>query len=164
MIMQTGIHRLISASLCMAGLLGLATGCASVKSEAAKEKEVGLAAVSAQARATIEEETAGGHVDKITRETERGKVVYDVEATVDGKHMEYLVAEATGELLGTEVPAEFSLLPQPVQAAARKYFGAMSGLTAMKGVEYGETHYEIEGVKNGKKAEVTFDANGNEEK
>jgi uncharacterized membrane protein YkoI len=152
------------ASLCIAGLSGLAVSCASVKSEAAKEKEISLAAVSAPARATIEKETASGHVDKITRETERGKVVYDVEATVSGKHMEYLVAEATGELLGTEAPAEFSSLPQPVQAAAEKYFGATSGLTVMKGVEYGETHYEIEGIKNGKKAEVTFDPNGKEEK
>ena len=30
----------------------------------------------------------------------------------------------------------------------------------MKGVEYGETHYEIEGTKNGKTVEVTFDPAG----
>jgi hypothetical protein len=30
----------------------------------------------------------------------------------------------------------------------------------MKGVEYGETHYEIEGQKNGKKVEVTLDPLG----
>ena len=149
---------------CMAALCGLAVSCACLKSEAAREKEVTLAAVSTPARATIEKETIGGHVDKITRETERGKTVYDVEATVGGKHMEYLVAESNGELLGTEVPAEFSSLPQPVQVAAQKYFGTTSGLTAMKGVEYGETQYEVEGLKNGKKVEVTFDPDGKEGK
>lgn len=162
--MQIRIHRLTIASLCVAGLSGLAIGCAGMKSEAAKEKEVTLAAVSAPARTTIEKETAGGHVDKITRETEHGKAVYDVEATVGGKHLEYLVAEANGELLGTEAPVEFSALPQSVQNAAQKYFGTTAGLTAMKGVEYGETQYELEGVKNGKKVEVTFDPTGKEEK
>ena len=162
--MQTKIRRLLIASLCMAGLSGLAVGCACMKSEAAKEKEVTLAAVPVLVRATIEKETAGGHVDKITRETERGKTVYDVEATVNGQHMEYLVAEANGELLGTEAPTEFRALPQPVQDAAQKYFGTTAGLTAMKGVEYGETQYEVEGLKNGKKVEVTFDPNGKEEK
>ena len=135
-----------------------------MRSESSKEKDVTLVSVTAPARATIEKETAGGRVDKITRETERGKIVYDVEATVGGKHMEYLVAEANGELLGTEAPVEFSALPQPVQDAAQKYFGTSSGLTAMKGVEYGETQYELEGLKNGKKVEVTFDPNGKEEK
>ena len=59
----------------------------------------------------------------------------------------------------------------PPRAAARavavgmigsteKYFGTSTGLTIMKGVEYGETHYEIEGMKKGKKVEVTFDPEG----
>jgi len=34
----------------------------------------------------------------------------------------------------------------------------------MKGVEYGETHFEIEGRKNGKKVEVTYDASGKQSK
>jgi len=162
--MKTNFRRLMIASLCVAGLAGLAVGCACMKSESSKEKDVTLAAVSAPARTTIERETAGGRVDRITRETERGKTVYDVEATVGGKHMEYLVAEADGELLGTEAPIEFKALPQPVQDAAQKYFGTPAGLTAMKGVEYGETQYELEGLKNGKKVEVTFDPSGKQEK
>ena len=116
--------------------------------------------MSAPARATANKETTGGHVDKITREVERGKTVYDVEATVGGKHMEYLIADADGTLLGTEVPIEFDQLPEPVRAAAEKVFGTTSGLTVMKGVEYGETHYEIEGPNNGRKFEVTFDPAG----
>jgi hypothetical protein len=37
---------------------------------------------------------------------------------------------------------------------------AKDGLKAMKGLEYGETHYEIEGPKNGKTVEVTFEPDG----
>jgi hypothetical protein len=34
----------------------------------------------------------------------------------------------------------------------------------MKGLEYGETHYEIEGIKNGENVEVTFDSVGRKTK
>jgi len=138
--------------------IGMVVGCASDKS--GKEVRISLAQLSPPARATLEKMTTGGTIDKIDREVERGKVVYDAEATVGGKHVEYLIADSNGELLGTENEIEFSQLPEAVRAAAQKYFGAASGLKAMKGVEYGETHYEIEGPKNGKTVEVTFDPLG----
>jgi hypothetical protein len=76
--------------------------------------------MSAPARATLDKMVAGGHVDKITKETERGAQVYDVEATVNGQHMEYLIADADGRLLGTEMPIAFNQLPEPVRTAAEK--------------------------------------------
>jgi uncharacterized membrane protein YkoI len=139
------------------GLAGLAVGCASASK---KEKDVSMTELSPPARATVEKVTAGGQVDKLTREVEKGKVVYDVEATVGGKHVEFLIADADGAVLGTEVPVDFAELPEPVRAAAEKYFGGITGLKAMKGVEYGETHYELEGPRNGKTVEVTFDPAG----
>lgn len=153
--MQIGFNRLMSTTMFCFAAAGFVAGCATTR-----EHDVTLAEVSEPARATITKETAGGHVDKITKEVERGKSVYDVEATVGGKHMEYLVADANGELLGTEVPIEFGQTPEPVRVAAEKYFGTSNGLTVMKGLEYGETHYEVEGPKNGKKVEVTFDPKG----
>jgi len=152
--------RFIQFTLALA-VAALLSGCASTQSaKAGKEVDVTIEQVSAPARATVEKVTAGGRVDKITREVERGKTVYDVEATIAGKHMEYLIADANGEVLGTEVPIEFSQLPDAVRTSAEKYFGTTTGLTAMKGVEYGETQYEIEGPKNGKTVEVTFDPLG----
>jgi uncharacterized membrane protein YkoI len=163
--MQTRISRFTIALAVAGGLAGLAAGCASTKEESSKkEQNVSLAELSGPAKATIEKETSGGRVDKITREVERGRSVYDVEATVGGKHMEYLIDAADGKVLGTEVPIEFSQLPEPVKTATQKYFGTTSGLLIMKGVEYGETHYEVEGTKNGKKVEVTFDPAGKPEK
>ena len=159
--MKARLNRFIASTILTLAAAGLVGGCASTKSGSAQtEQTVTLAEVSAPARATVNKVTGGGQVDKVTREVERGKTVYDVEATVGGKHMEYLIADADGELLGTEVPIEFSALPDPVRAAAEKYFGTATGLTAMKGVEYGETQYEVEGPKNGKKVEVTFDPAG----
>lgn len=160
--MQTQLSRIVvivTSAIAVAGL----TGYSSLKSGGG-EQDVTKEQMSAPARATVEKETATGHVDKITREVERGKTVYDVEATVGGKHMEYLIADVDGALLGTEVPIEFDQMPEPVRAATEKHFGMTSGLMVMKGVEYGETHYEIEGPKNGKKVEVTFDPAGKLEK
>jgi uncharacterized membrane protein YkoI len=153
--MQMQISRFRVALTLAAGVTVLAAGCASTK-----EQRISLAQMSAPARATVEKETVGGKVDDIVKEVENGKVVYDVEATVGGKHVEFLISDADGAILGTENQIEFSELPEPVRAAAEKYFGTSTGLTMMKGVEYGKTHYEVEGMKNGKKAEVTFDPTG----
>jgi uncharacterized membrane protein YkoI len=163
--MQARFNRFITIPILFLVAAGFVAGCSSTKSATAeKEQEVTLAQLSEPARATVNKVTAGGHVDKMTKEVERGKTVYDVEATVGGKHIEYLIADADGQLLGTEIPVEFNSLPQPVRAAAEKYFGTTNGLTAMKGDEYGETHYEIEGPKNGKTIEVTFEPNGKQGK
>lgn len=164
--MSNKIIRFITTPILAIGVAGLAVGCASTKESAQKtEERVSMADLSAPARATVDKVTAGGKVDQIDKEVERGKVVYDVEATVGGKHLEFLIADSDGTVLGTETPIEFSDLPEPVRAAAEKYFGgAATGLKAMKGVEYGETHYEIEGTRGGKKVEVTFDPNGKQEK
>src|SRR4051812_15437572 len=128
---QRQIGRLFIAAMVTATFTCFTGGCASHKPEQAggKEKDVTADQMSAPARATLARETAGGHVDKVTREVERGKVVYDVEATVDGKHMEYLIGDAGGAVLGTEVPIEFSQLPEPVRAAAERHFGTTTGLT-----------------------------------
>lgn len=155
--MQTRICRFMITSVLAVAAAGLAAGCASTRS---KEERVSVAQLSGPARATVERVTVGGHVDQIAKEVEQGKVVYDVEATVGGKHVEFLIAEADGAVLGTEVSIESGELPEAVRAAAEKYFGSAAGLKAMKGVEYGETSYEIEGDRNGKTVEVTFDPTG----
>ena len=157
---ENQIRPLIIATLIALGIGVFAVGCASNKSAGLGEQRVTIAQLSPPARATVEKMTAGGSVDQIDREFERGKVVYDVEATVAGKHVEYLVADSDGEVLGTEVTIDYNELPAAVRTAAQKYFRTSIGLKAMKGVEYGETHYEVEGPKNGKTVEATFDPQG----
>ncbi len=159
--MQTRIAWFIIAPMVAVGVAGLAAGCASTKGGSAeKEGRVSIAELSGPARATAEKVTAGGQIEKIDKEVERGKLVYDVEATVGGKHVEFLIADADGAVLGTENSVEYSELPETVRAAAEKYFGSAAGLKATKGVEYGETSYEIEGPKDGKNVEATFDPTG----
>lgn len=159
--MRNHLGQFILTMALAAGLSGLATGCRSTES-ANEEKGVGvsMAELSGPARATVERVTAGGRVEKITREVEKGIGVYDVEATVANKHLEFLIAEADGAVLGTEVPVDFAELPEPVRTAALTLFDSANGLKAMKGVEFGQTSYEIEGTKDGKTLEATFDPAG----
>lgn len=138
----------------------LVTGCASTEKEAKGEQRVSLSELSAPARATVERETAGGRIESIIKEMEKGRLVYDVEATVGGKHMEFVIADDDGSVLGIETQIEFAELPEPVKAEVEKFFGTTTGLIVMKGVEYGETTYEISGKKGGKAVEVTFDPTG----
>jgi uncharacterized membrane protein YkoI len=155
--------RLFAVVVSAFALVGCA--CSHRAGDASAGNELSIAAdqMSAPARATLEKMTAGGRADKITKETEHGVLVYDVEATVNGQHVEYLIADADGKLLGTELPIAFSQLPEPVRMAAEKHFGTNQGLSAMKGEEYGRVQYEVEGMKDGKRAEVTFDPSGKAE-
>ena len=161
--MQNRISRSIVTFLMAAGLTALAAACASNKAGTEGKEDaitrISLAELTAPARAAVEKLTVGGKIEKIDKEVEQGKEIYDVEATVNGKHMEYAIA-TDGAVVGTETGIDFSELPQAVQTAAEKYFGSATGLDPARVEEDGRTVYEIEGNKNGKKVAATFDTTG----
>src|SRR6266545_7682005 len=150
--MQSQINRLLFTCVLFAFFMSILAGCACpfAKKKENKEVKVSTDQMSAPARATAQKLTANGQIEKLTREVERGKTVYDLEATVNGQHMEYLIDHESGDVVGTESPIAWSELPDPVKAAAEKEFGSSADLKAMKCVEFGETKYEIEGQKAGK--------------
>ena len=161
--MQNRMSRAITTLFITAGLAALVAACAT--NEAGKESKeeasdrVALVQLTPPAQATVEKLTAGGKVDKIDKEVEKGQTVYDVEATVNGKHMEYTIT-TDGAVVGTETGIAFNELPDIVQTAAESYFGGRTGLDPARVEEDGKIAYEIEGRKDGKKVAVTFDATG----
>lgn len=161
--MQIRISRSIVVFVMVVGLTALAVACASNKAGRARKEEqtehISVVELTAPARAAVEKLTTGGKVEKIDKEVEKGRTVYDVEATVNGKHVEYVIA-TDGEIVGTETSVEFNELPEVIRDAAGKYFGGTAGLGAAKGVEDGRTTYEIEGKRDGKKVAATFDETG----
>jgi uncharacterized membrane protein YkoI len=161
--MQTRISRSITAFVMVVGLTALAVACASVKAGRARKEDeaerISVAELTAPARAAVEKLTAGGRIEKIDKEMENGRIVYDVEATVNGRHTEYTIA-TDGTVVGTETSVEYSELPEGVRTAAKKYFHGATGLSASRGVEDGRTTYEIESTKDGKKVTVTFNETG----
>jgi uncharacterized membrane protein YkoI len=121
--------------------------------------KIKLSQVSEQARATIEKLTSGGQITMIEKEISDGKTIYDFEATVNGKNVEYDIAES-GEILTSEESVPYSTLPAEVKQATEKYFGSAEGLSASKEIEENKTYYEVEGKKSGKVITLKLDETG----
>ncbi len=154
--MKYWMFRLVLVGVVIVGVTGCC--CSSKKGEKGEEsgaaaQKVSLAEVAAPARATIEKQTAGGTIKSIEKEEQDGKVTYDVEATVQGKAVEFDVA-ADGTVLTNEQEVPYASLPPAVRAAAEKYFGSAADLKASAETEDGKTFYEVQGKKG--KALVTL--------
>ena len=144
-------NRVLECTLVVA-LIASISGCGALsRVEAEKDasaQQMPLSAVPEPARIAIEKLVAGGEIKKIEKEEVDGKVVYDVEATVGEKDVEYDVA-GDGTVLTTEESVPYASLPAAVRAAAEKYFGSAAGLKASREVESVKTFYEVEGAKKG---------------
>ena len=158
--MRSELGRIMAAVMLALGVTGLVAGCGTSGNGEGSAVRVSLEDLPDAPRATVQRLTAGGRIERIDREVEDGRVVYDVEATVGGKHVEFLVADSDGAVLGTETSIDFNQLPAPVRAAAAQYFDTTVGLTAAKVEEFGQVSYEITGTRNGRSAEATFDPTG----
>jgi hypothetical protein len=151
--MKYGIPLMCVAAL-LAGLAGCKAGPQQATADetgakaAAKPVAVTMGDLPAPVRATVDRLVAGGRVRSAEREGTGSKAVYDVEATVNGKDMEYDVS-ADGTVLTTEEGVPFSSLPRKVQAAAGKYFGTSKDLAGAKEVEGTNCLYEVKGTRRG---------------
>ncbi len=142
--------------------LGVSLALAAIAAEAKREeapKTVTLADLPAPARAAVEKWLTDGTIKKITKEDEDGKVLYDVEATVKGKHAEADIA-ADGTVLTTEEEVAYDSLPKAVRDVVEKYFGSAKDLKASKEIDKGQASYEVEGQMDNKKVTLKLDAAG----
>jgi hypothetical protein len=158
--MQNRIGRLVATLVVAVGVAALAAGCGSSGGGEGSSVQVSLEDLPDAPRRTVQRLTADGRIERIDKEVEDGRVVYDVEATIGGKHTEFLVADSDGAVLETETSVDFNQLPVPVRAAAAQYFDSTVGLTALKKDAFGQVSYELTGTRNGKPAEGTFDPTG----
>lgn len=143
-------HRIVQSvlvAILIVGLLGCDTLSGQAKKKEAPSQAVSLSDIPAPARATIERLTAGGKIQKLEKEENKdGTVIYDVEAKVNDKDVEYDVA-SDGKVLTSEESVPYASLPAMVQSVTMKYFGSAEGLKTSKEIEKGETFYEVEGKK-----------------
>ncbi len=151
--MQQRMFQILVAGVLLVGI----TSCSSLqpgeKAEGAKEGEapaqpVSLSEVPAPARTVIEKVTAGGKIRQLEKAEEGGRTVYDVEATVGGREVEYDIA-TDGTILTSGQSVPYASVPLVIRNTAEKYFGSAAGLKAFVEVEEGKTFYEISGTKGG---------------
>ena len=122
-------------------------------------EKVELKDLPAPARAAVEKWLAGGTIQSIDKEDEDGKIIYDCEATIKGKHAKADIA-ADGTVLASETEVAYDSLPKAVRDAVEKYFGSAKGLNASKEIQKGKAQYEVEGHKDGKKVTLKLDDTG----
>jgi uncharacterized membrane protein YkoI len=111
------------------------------------------------ARTAIGRLTAGGEITKLEKEEVDGKIIYDVEAKMKDKEVEYDVA-ADGTILSSEETVPYTSLPTAVKVAVRRYFDSDEELKPSKEIENGKTYYEVEGEKDGSMVELKLSETG----
>src|SRR6476646_5876799 len=105
-------------AIAVAVLLSAGAGIAGAQTAPAKKpaKAIDLAKYPAAVRATIEAETKNATLKGVSKETEKGKVQYEVETVVNGKSRDLLVDPA-GKVTEVEEEVTLSSAPPPVQEA-----------------------------------------------
>jgi uncharacterized membrane protein YkoI len=151
-------HLIFRAVLVALLIVGIA-GCAAKEKKEAPTEKVSLSQIPSPARAVIEKLTAGGQIKSIDKETQDGKAIYDVEAKIGDKDVEYDIAE-DGAILTNEESVAYDSLPAEVKTAVQNYFGSAEGLKASKEMEKGKTFYEVEGSKAGSKVALKLSDKG----
>ena len=113
---------------------------------------------------TVEAEAQGATIKNIVKEKEKGKTVYEVETTRQGKTRDFVV-DSSGTLEVVEEETELAALPPGVQAAVLKKV-ADGKVTTVEVLKKGTqvTYEAVYKTKAGKTKEVIVTAEGHEVK
>ncbi|MGB7159667.1 MAG: PepSY domain-containing protein [Tepidisphaeraceae bacterium] len=165
-----------------AAALALAAGFAAASFAYAadeQEVEVKLADTPAAVQKAFKDEAKGGAIEKVTKETEDGKEVYEALVTIDGKKYEVEVG-ADGKLLEKEaaemddkedddddddddekeVEVRLSDVPAAAQKTLQEHAKGAKIEKVTKDTEDGKEIYEAEVTLDGKKHEIEVAADG----
>jgi hypothetical protein len=111
----------------------------------------------------VEQQTKGAQIMGLSKEVEKGKTMYEVETTLNGKGRD-LLFDATGALVSVEEPVAIDAIPAAARAAIEKL--AVGGkIKSVESVTKGQTvTYEAVVAKGLKKSEVVVAADGSIQK
>jgi len=125
------------------------------------ESKVAFTDLPPAVQAAIKIQVGDVPVDKIEieKETEKGQTTYEVETKKDGKKVEFKM-DSDGKVIESKVA--FTDLPPAVQAAIKVQVGdvPVDKIEIEKETEKGQTMYEVETKKDGKKVEFKMDSDG----
>lgn len=141
--------------------VGVIAGCAALKeSNAENDQAVSMAAVPDAVQQTLKDYASESEVKTVSKGDQDGTQVYEFDIEQGARKFELTVTPG-GKFMGTEEGVKLSTLPVAAQATltAQAVGGKLEGCE--KAVdENHKTAYEGVIDKNGKKTEVTVDANG----
>ena len=125
--------------------------------EEGKEAKVQLKNLPPAVRATVAAETKNATIKGISKETEKGKTVYELESLVNGRTRDLMI-DSAGKVYVVEEQLDADKAPSPVRSALE----AKGTIVVLESVlENGKTTYEGQvKTKAGKKLTMGLDADG----
>ena len=126
----------------------------------AAEKKIGPQDLPPAVQKAVSGETKGAEIKGYNRETEKGKIFYEVETVLNGKGRD-LLFDASGALVEVEEEIAFDNIPSAAKAAIEKR-AANGKVNKVESVTKGQSvSYEAEITsKAGKRSEVAVKADG----
>jgi len=126
----------------------------------AQERRITAADLPAAVRATAEQQSKGATVRGYSRETEHGRVQYEVEMMIAGRSRDVTIG-GDGTVLEIEQQVDLDALPAPVRAALLKKAG-QGRITRVESLTKGAVlvAYEAAIVTGGKRSEVQVGPDG----
>ena len=131
----------------------------------AADKKLQMTDLPPAVQKTVQDQLKGAEVKGIAKETEQGKVQYEVETILNGKHRDFNI-DAKGALLVVEEETALDTIPAAAKAAIeKKVAGGKLGMVETVNKGDGITFYEAAYTsKAGKKHEVLVKPDGTETK
>jgi signal transduction histidine kinase len=123
-----------------------------------EDEEIPLAETPAAVRETIRREL-GDLAPRITTKLRRGKLVYEVDAAVQGRGIEINVFE-DGSVRNKYVDIDLADAPDPVRRAVEEALGDLPVDEVRRFVSGGTVLYEVEAEADGKEIELEFAPDG----
>ena len=115
--------------------------------------------IPAPVQRAIKEHAGDAKIEKIEKESEGGKLVYEAEFKTEGRETELKIAP-DGTLLGMEQEISLDQAPEAVRGAIERQVGGAKITEIELETEGGKTTYEVEFTRNGKEYELQIDPNG----
>lgn len=124
------------------------------------ETRVKLESLPPALQAAIKDHTKGAQISAITKEKEKGKTLYELETSIDGKTRDLMVDQA-GVLVSVEEETTIESIPAAAREAIQRTAGG-GKVTKVEVVTQGSkvTYEAAYKKKSGKSAEVSVNADG----
>jgi uncharacterized membrane protein YkoI len=135
------------------------TGVLIAGSMAAAETKVKMQELPPAVQKSVQEQTKGAKLVGLSKETEKGKTVYEVETTNGGRTRD-LTLDETGAVVEVEQEVTLDSLPAPAKAAIEKKAAGGTIKKVESLTKGGTVTYEAAIVKGGKTSEIQVAADG----
>ncbi len=149
---------IVSGIAALALVAGLATS-ASADEKTKSEKELTIADVPVAVQAAIKQFAGSNAIEKITKESEDNKVIYEASVKIGGTKQAVEVS-ADGTVVRTEKTVGLKDVPTAVQAAVKKLAGTGTIDEIVEETAGGKKTYEAAVTIDGKKKEADIAADG----